>query len=187
MKFGPVLTYKDIDAAKGLIGKRVEYSDNLRALDEWTLESGDTLLEVNEDSIKPFLIDTARYHADRKDRAYQFIREVLEDEPPVRNDYEHEINKAIGEIAEHYGVKAQSMQTCEECAELIQAVSKLTRGETSARVLSLIEEIADVRIMMSQLMYLYGIPESEITNQIEEKLKRQFERIRRNEMDVKPE
>ena len=100
---------------------------------------------------------------------------------------EQETNNAIGEIAEHYGARAQSMQTCEECAELIQAVSKLTRGETSARILSLIEEIADVRIMISQLMYLYGIPESEITSQIEEKLKRQLERIIRNETNVKPE
>lgn len=102
---------------------------------------------------------------------------------------EKEINEAIGEIAEHYGAKAQSMQTCEECAELIQAVSKLTRGETTSavRIMSLIEEIADVRIMVSQLMYLYGIPESEITSQIEEKLKRQLERIKRNETNIKPE
>ena len=102
---------------------------------------------------------------------------------------EQETNNVIGEIAKHYGKKAQSMQTCEECAELIQAVSKLTRGETTSavRIMSLIEEIADVRIMMSQLMYLYGIPESEISNQIEEKLKRQLERIRKNETNVKPE
>ena len=81
MKFGPVLTYKDIDEAKGLIGKRVEYSDNLMVLERSTLESGDTLLDVIENSMEPFLIDTARYHADRKDRTYQFIRGVIEDEP----------------------------------------------------------------------------------------------------------
>lgn len=96
---------------------------------------------------------------------------------------EQEINKAIGKIAEDYGAKAQSLQTCEECcAELIQTVDKLTRGETPGRILSLIEEIADARIMMSQLMCLYGVPESEITNQIEEKLKRKLERIRKTRM-----
>ena len=95
---------------------------------------------------------------------------------------EQEINKAIGKIAENYGAKEQSLQRCEECcAELIQTVEKLTRGETPGRILSLIEEIADARVMMSQLMYLYGIPESEISDQIEEKLKRQLEGIRRNE------
>ena len=100
---------------------------------------------------------------------------------------EQETNNAIGEIAEHYGAKAQSMQTCEECAELIQAVSKLTRGVTEMRILALVEEIADVRIMMSQLMQLYGIPEPEVSERIDEKLKRQLERIKRNETNVKPE
>jgi len=92
---------------------------------------------------------------------------------------EKEIDYAIHAIATHYGKKAQSMQTCEECAELIQAVSKLTRGETSARILSLIEEIADVRIMMSQLMLLYGISDLEVTEVMQAKLERQLERIKR--------
>ena len=95
---------------------------------------------------------------------------------------EQEINKAIGKITEHYGAKERSLQTCEECcAELIQTVDKLTRGESPARILSLVEEIADARIMMSQLMRLYGISESEISDQIEEKLRKQLERIRRND------
>lgn len=87
-------------------------------------------------------------------------------------------NEAIGKIAEHYGRMAQSMQTCEECAELIQAVSKLTRGVTEIRILALVEEIADVRIMMSQLMQLYGIPETEVSELVDEKLERQLKRIK---------
>lgn len=90
---------------------------------------------------------------------------------------EQEMKNAITIIAMHYGMKAQSMQACEECAELIQAVSKLTRGVTEMRILALVEEIADVRIMMSQLMQLYGIPEPEVSECIDEKLKRQLERI----------
>lgn len=92
---------------------------------------------------------------------------------------ERGFEEAIHTIATHYGVEKQSMQTCEECAELIQAVSKLTRGETSARILSLIEEIADVRIMMSQLMLLYGISDLEVTEVMQAKLERQLERIKR--------
>jgi len=91
---------------------------------------------------------------------------------------EQEIDNAIAIIAMHYGMKAQSMQTCEECAELIQAVSKLTRGVTEMRISALVEEIADVRIMMSQLMQLYGIPETEIATLVERKLERQLERIK---------
>lgn len=91
---------------------------------------------------------------------------------------EQEMKNAIATIATHYGKKAQSMQACEECAELIQAVSKLTRGVTEMRILALVEEIADVRIMMSQLMQLYGIPETEIATLVERKLQRQLERIK---------
>ena len=91
---------------------------------------------------------------------------------------EKEINEAIGEIAEHYGAKAQTLQLCEECGELIQAVSKLTRGVTEMRILALVEEIADVRIMMSQMMQLYGIPEPEVSERIDEKLERQLKRIK---------
>lgn len=88
------------------------------------------------------------------------------------------IDDVIRTIVGYYGADAQSMQTCEECAELIQAVSKLTRGVTEMRILALVEEIADVRIMMSQLMQLYGIPETEIATLVERKLERQLERIK---------
>lgn len=92
---------------------------------------------------------------------------------------EQEMKNAITIIAMHYGMKAQSMQTCEECAELIQAVSKLTRGVTEMRISALVEEIADVRIMMSQLMLLYGISDLEVTEVMQAKLERQLERIKR--------
>lgn len=88
------------------------------------------------------------------------------------------IDDVIRTIVGYYGADAQSMQACEECAELIQAVSKLTRGVTEMRISALVEEIADVRIMMSQLMQLYGIPEPEVSECIDEKLKRQLKRIK---------
>lgn len=66
---------------------------------------------------------------------------------------EQEMKNAITIIAMHYGMKAQSMQACEECAELN----------------NLAEEIADVRMR---------IPEAEVSECIDEKLKRQLERIR---------
>ena len=81
MKFGKVLTYKDIDEAKKLIGKEVIYSDYLGVIESDGCRPGDTLLAVREDSTEPFLVETARYHADREDKAYQFIREILSDEP----------------------------------------------------------------------------------------------------------
>jgi len=87
-------------------------------------------------------------------------------------------NDAIGRIAEHYGAGAQSMQTCEECAELIQAVSKLTRGVTEMRISALVEEIADVRIMLEQMTFFYGISRRRVTMDIKRKVQRQLERIK---------
>lgn len=66
---------------------------------------------------------------------------------------EQEINEAIEQIAEHYGVKA------------------------------LAEEIADVRILMTQLMQFYGIPETEMATLVERKLERQLERIKGEQQD----
>ena len=71
-----------------------------------------------------------------------------------------ELNK---ETAKHYGYEAQSNQLVEECAELIQAVSKYRRAVTDEEKLialeNFIEEIADVEIMLEQIKYLLQIPE----------------------------
>lgn len=81
-----------------------------------------------------------------------------------------ELNK---ENAKYYGYEAQSNQLVEECAELIQAVSKYRRAvaglgqpvaeEKKAVALeNFIEEIADVEIMLEQVKYLLQIPEDEL-------------------------
>ena len=74
------------------------------------------------------------------------------------------------ETAKYYGFEAQSNQLVEECAELIQAVNKYRRVETGlgqpvaedkkaiARD-NLVEEIADVELMLEQVKYLLQIPE----------------------------
>ena len=65
----------------------------------------------------------------------------------------------------------------EECAELIQAISKVRRkGANTATLDHMAEEIADVQIMCEQLIFLYDI-EPEVTAHYFEKLKRQLERI----------
>ena len=53
-------------------------------------------------------------------------------------------------IADHYGLDSQLNILQEELAELIQAVSKFRRGDPS----HIIEEIADVYIMLEQITYL---------------------------------
>ena len=89
-------------------------------------------------------------------------------------------------ICEHYGVESQKGILTEECAELIQAVSKLTRAEQSGKVfdkteamLNLVEEMADVTIMIEQILYAYwkNAGDAKLDYYIKQKLTRQLGRI----------
>lgn len=58
----------------------------------------------------------------------------------------------------------------EECAELIQAISKWKRyGDTNAK-LNVIEEVADVTIMLEQIKIMFGITEEILQDEIDFKL-----------------
>ena len=83
----------------------------------------------------------------------------------------------IRAIARHYGKEPQMGVTQEECAELIQAISKVRRkGETVETLNNLVEEIADVNIMCAQLEELFGVRAS-VAWHMHQKLDRQLERI----------
>ena len=83
----------------------------------------------------------------------------------------------IRAIARHYGKEPQMGVTQEECAELIQAISKVRRkGETVETLDNLVEEIADVSIMCAQLEELFGVRAS-VAWHMHQKLDRQLERI----------
>lgn len=68
----------------------------------------------------------------------------------------------IWSIADHYGLENQMSMLEEECAELIQAISKLRRVGVAEQIgvdyigarSHVAEEIADVRIMLEQVEYL---------------------------------
>ena len=81
----------------------------------------------------------------------------------------------IKAIADHYGLNNQLMQTAEECAELTQAIMKVFRNGLGEERDHLIEELADVQIMTSQLEYLLG--DSALDNVREDKISRQLRRI----------
>ena len=83
----------------------------------------------------------------------------------------------IRAIARHYGKEPQMGVAQEECAELIQAISKVRRkGETVETLDNLVEEISDVSIMCAQLVAILGLNEA-VSRNIDQKLDRQLERI----------
>ena len=82
------------------------------------------------------------------------------------------LEKAI----EKYGEK-QLDQAQEELAELIVAISKYKRNENKFTISNVIEEIADVRIMLKQVMMLLDIEEFEVKNEEISKLNRLKKRL----------
>ena len=83
-------------------------------------------------------------------------------------------NERIKTIADHYGIKEQLRQLSEECCELAVEANHSARKGTTVKI---IEEIADVIIMMEQIIYLAGIDRKDIDEVIDYKLNRQLERI----------
>lgn len=90
-------------------------------------------------------------------------------------------------IADHYGYEPQSRQLVEELSELIQAVCKHNRAYGELKIYTkescdekeaIIEEMADVIIMMCQIQHILGIGNLDLDYKIERKLDRQIERIR---------
>lgn len=86
------------------------------------------------------------------------------------------MDNIIEYLAGFYGIKSQTIQLDEEMAELTIETHKLMRERTD-NTDALIEEIADVEIMLSQLKILYEIKQENIDKIKEEKLERQMERI----------
>lgn len=85
--------------------------------------------------------------------------------------------------AEYFGYEAQSNQLVEECAELIQAVSKYRRAAVKSEdekliaLSNFVEEIADVEIMLEQIKYLLKIEDKDILALKQFKISRTKERI----------
>lgn len=80
-----------------------------------------------------------------------------------------EIKAKIEYIADHYGLEHQKLKMCEELAELIQA---LLKGD----IKNIIEEMADVRLMWLQLVYLMQ-NQGDINQIMVDKINRQIKRI----------
>ena len=86
----------------------------------------------------------------------------------------------LEKAVEKYGEK-QLDQAQEELAELIVAISKYKRNENKFTISNVIEEIADVNIMIKQVMMLLDIKEFEVKSEEIYKLNRLKERMLKDE------
>lgn len=85
----------------------------------------------------------------------------------------------IEKLVKKNGMRFQSMIAQEECAELIQAISKCLRSKdfpVEHERENLIEEMADVMICLQQLQYMYYIDDEELYAMKQKKENRLIER-----------
>lgn len=80
-------------------------------------------------------------------------------------------------IAFHYGATKQRIQAIQELSELICLLSRRPEQEDDGFKQSVIDELADSRIMLQQLQTLFRINNDELSNRIDYKLNRQLRRI----------
>lgn len=92
---------------------------------------------------------------------------------------ERQLNKAeiYDLVIKVYGAEAQHVVAMEECAELIKAISKYLRTSDIEELDNIIEEIADVEIMLEQLKSIHCI-DGRVKMVKEMKVQRTYDRIR---------
>lgn len=78
-------------------------------------------------------------------------------------------------IADYYGIERQKAKTIEEMAELTKALLKHTGSKATLE--NIIEEIADVEVMLEQIKYLYRISDESVDEYKAYKIHRQNVRI----------
>ena len=85
------------------------------------------------------------------------------------------MDKDLRNIAEHYGLRVQMRQLIEEMAELTQVICKAERYDLDTVREHLVEEVADVEVVLEQVIYLLG--DNRIEQIRAEKIERQKRRI----------
>lgn len=83
----------------------------------------------------------------------------------------------LKQIADILGYEEQSMQLIEEMAELTQAINKYRRYEYDEMRCNIIEEIADVSIVLEQVAYLLETDMKRLNVTVAEKIERTKRRI----------
>lgn len=82
---------------------------------------------------------------------------------------------------QYHGIEQETTIAMEECSELIQAISKCKRyGCVDKYRDNLIEEIADVLIIINELQLIYNISNADIENIKKYKIDRMDYRIKNN-------
>lgn len=122
--------------------------------------------------------ETGREHSNFCEEMVAIIGELQEyrrDSKQFNSDLNLVDDSIVTESVLTYGDQIMSTICMEECAELIQAISKSVRGKDVKE--SLTEEIADVLICIEALKYMHGIEDVDIATWVKRKHDREVERL----------
>lgn len=86
--------------------------------------------------------------------------------------------KKCSTIANNYGAENQESQSVSELMELGHVLTRRMDQRGPDWTDKLLDEMADVTIMIKQLQLLYGITDADLSERIDYKLNRQIERIK---------
>ena len=85
------------------------------------------------------------------------------------------MNTTLKKAIETYGAEAQLNVAIEELSELIKEICKHKRGESN--LVAIIEEMADVYIMLEQMQMIFDLGSTVIPNAMELKVTRLKKRL----------
>lgn len=116
-----------------------------------------------------------KYFQDAKDD--ETIHGLIEKYEITKNE-NNMLNHTFNQSIAKYGKEPQCRQAMEELAELIQAINKFLRYPNDKHYANLIEEIADVEIMLYQLKVMFNVSDDEVFEVKVQKAKREQERLK---------
>lgn len=82
----------------------------------------------------------------------------------------------INKLIKHHGAHVSRVISMEELSELSVEISKCVRGKK--REDKLVEEIADVYIILNMIRTIEGVSAGQVSTAIDEKMKRNLDRIK---------
>lgn len=86
-----------------------------------------------------------------------------------------EIKEVQNAVIAKYGKEHQTFVAIEEMSELMKALTKNMRGEHNRQ--DIVEELADVYIVLDQVMMMHGIDLDDVVRKMNEKAKRMADRL----------
>ncbi|MCL1879968.1 MAG: hypothetical protein FWF71_05035 [Actinomycetia bacterium] len=81
---------------------------------------------------------------------------------------------------DRWGLNAQAGQTMEECAELIVALQKYINRTEHPTVDEILDEIADVEMMLAQMRLVLGVDDDALRKRIETKFAKLEQYLKRD-------